>query len=67
MIETTTTIYEVIAKTAAVDYGSRSTTISMGLYFNKKSAELKVNSIKSKPHWYMDYETVDIIDREVIN
>jgi hypothetical protein len=49
-------IYEVIGYTAAIDYGSRSKKLSMGFFISEKRAQSEVDSIKSRDHWWMDYE-----------
>jgi hypothetical protein len=61
-----TKVYEVIAKTAAIDYGSRSETISMGLFLSEENAKAEIESIKSKPHWYMDYDSVEYVEKELV-
>lgn len=59
-------IYQVVAETARIDYGSRSETESKGFYLNEVDALNKVAEIKSYNHWYMDYETVEVVPVEVI-
>mgnify|MGYP006266948499 CR=1 FL=1 len=58
-------IYQVVGRTARIDWTDRSEDVSLGFYYNEKAAKQEVSRIKSTEHWYMDYDSVKVVPVKV--
>lgn len=60
------TIYEVIGRTATIDYGSRSESISLALFLTTTGAENFIKKEKSRSQWRMEWNDFIIKERTLL-
>ena len=66
MAEPTMIIYEVFGWTARIDWSGSSVKKSLGIFASEAGAEAKIAAIKSKDHWYMDWENSFTVETRTI-
>lgn len=50
------TVYELIGRTASIDWATRSSPTRIGLFSSRKKAEARVQELKLNEEWKMDWD-----------
>lgn len=50
------TVFELVGKTASIDWASRGETVGLGLFTSREKAIARIAEIKTDQEWYMEWE-----------
>lgn len=59
-------VYRLIGWTAAIDWGSSSRPVHLGIYATEKAAREEICRREMGPNWTMDWDSFDIEEEELL-
>jgi hypothetical protein len=60
------TVFELVGLTAWIDWADRGTPERLGVFTSREKAEAKIEEIKTRKNWRMEWSDFDINELEVL-